>query len=168
MAVTVVATARPVCASKIVAKKPVKVFSQQQKVRSWAACNLRHCVGGPLGTTAGMPTCQLRREQVTQSITLLAVLSSRCVDGLMSMQLAIASAAATFATAIAPAAQAAQEIALTAEVRNHVYCTKAVSCRPGCCALCRAPLVEVSTRCEYLLLLSRNAPTDRHHQPPEI
>jgi hypothetical protein len=34
------------------------------------------------------------------------------------LQLAIAGAAATFATAIAPAAQAAQEIAMTAEVRS--------------------------------------------------
>ena len=44
------------------------------------------------------------------------------------LQLAIASAAATFATAIAPAAQAAQEIAMTAEVR----CTSPRSYRCPC------------------------------------
>ena len=35
-----------------------------------------------------------------------------------ALQLAIASAAASFAAAVAPAAQAAQEVAMTAEVRS--------------------------------------------------
>jgi hypothetical protein len=37
------------------------------------------------------------------------------------MQLALAGAAASLAVALAPAAQAAQEIAMTAEVRCHLH-----------------------------------------------
>ena len=118
MPATVVASARPVRAVKA-ARSPVKVpvMSKQQKVCPFVApapldLAMLPCVTGQPGHTDCCPPDHATPLQVpSESILLVPTLR------FVAVQLAIASAAASYATFIAPAAMAAQEIAMTAEVR---------------------------------------------------
>lgn len=109
MAVVVVASSRPAVAAKAASKASVpKVFSKEQKVCVFVrTCPGVACSGNRSGMQGACPftsISRIAREIPAHPTPLL-------------LQLAIAGTAASIATALAPAAQAAQEVAMTAEVR---------------------------------------------------
>lgn len=121
MAVVVVASARPAVAAKHTPKASVpKVFSKEQKVCCSSTCNR---VLRMLQRQPGRP------GSCCSSTYTLCPYIDYMIEPCGIVQLAIAGVAASIATTLAPAAQAAQEVAMTAEVRprlmmrcwTHIY-----------------------------------------------